>query len=130
MKKQSLWLDGMDSSICPSLRKNIDVDVLIIGGGITGISTAYHLRNSNLRICLVEQDLIGHGVTSKTTGKLTYLQELVYSDLISKHSKDVAQKYYESQKEAINLVEKIIQDNNISCDYQKVDSYIFNFYSY
>ena len=125
MKKQSLWLDGIESSICSSLKEDIDVDILIIGGGITGISTAYHLRNSNLRICLVEQDLIGHGVTSKTTGKLTYLQELVYSDLVSKHSKDVAQKYYESQKEAINLVKQIVLDNNIKCDYQKVDSYIF-----
>ena len=125
MKKQSLWLDGIKNSVCDTLKENIDVDVLIIGGGITGISTAYHLRNSNLKICVVDQDLIGHGVTSKTTGKLTYLQQLVYSDLVGNHSKAVAQKYFESQKDAIGLVEQIILDNNISCDYQKVDSYIF-----
>ena len=54
-------------------------DVLIIGGGITGISTAYHLIDSGLKVCLVEKNLIGSGVTSRTTGKLTYLQEDICS---------------------------------------------------
>ena len=69
-----------------SFNKNIEVDVLIIGGGITGLTTAYYLKDSNLNVCLVEKNYIGMGVTSKTTGKINYLQETIYSDLTSKYS--------------------------------------------
>jgi len=125
MKKNSLWLNKLEKHISKPLRKDIDVDVLIIGGGITGISTAYHLKHSNLNVCLVDQDLVGHGVTGKTTGKLTFLQELIYSTLTDEYSIETANKYLKSQQEAINIVEQIIRENNIECDYIKADSYIF-----
>ena len=120
MKKSSIWLEDIDFDESESLKENMKVDVLIIGGGITGLSTAYHLMNSDLNVCLVERNLIGHGITSRTTGKLTYLQENIYTKL-----KDKAKLYYQSQKEAISIVESIINTNKIDCDYQKVSSYIF-----
>ena len=110
MKTRSIWLES--SSKCNPINKNCDVDVLIIGGGITGISTAYHLINSNLKVCLVESNLVGHGVTSKSTAKLTFLQETVYSSL----EKEKARLYLKSQKEAIDIVNKIINDNDIKCN--------------
>lgn len=125
MKKSSLWLDGIDKNVCPQLKQDIDVDVLIIGGGMTGISTAYHLKECNLKVCIVDQDLVAHGVSSKTTGKLTFLQELIYSKLSDEYSIEKANKYLNSQKDAINLVHNIIKDNNIECDYREVDSYVF-----
>ena len=53
------------------LDKNIDVDVLIIGGGMTGINTLYQLKKSSLEVVLVEQNKIGMGVTVNSTGKLS-----------------------------------------------------------
>lgn len=125
MKKYSIWSEEIKKNIFHELKDNIEVDVLIIGGGITGISTAYHLSDSNLRICLVEKNNISSGVTSKTTGKLTYLQNLVYSNICDYYSIDVAKKYYDSQKLAIKLVESIIKNNNIDCDYMRQKSYLF-----
>ena len=125
MKKSSVWFDKIDKQSPKQLNKDLDVDVLIIGGGITGISTAYHLKDANLKICLVDQDIVAHGVSGKTTGKLTFLQELIYSTLVDEYSIEIANKYLKSQKEAINIVEQIINENNIDCDYNKVDSYIF-----
>lgn len=119
MKTRSIWLES--SSKCNPTNKNCDVDVLIIGGGITGISTAYHLINSNLKVCLVESNLVGHGVTSKSTAKLTFLQETVYSSL----EKEKARLYLKSQKEAIDIVNKIINDNDIKCNYENVSSIVF-----
>ena len=77
----SLWLNSIKLKEYKSLKENIKVDVLIIGGGMTGISTAYHLINKNKRIALVDKNKILSGITSKTTGKLTYLQETIYTKL-------------------------------------------------
>ena len=115
MKNFSLWLD-IDFDKPKVLDKNINVDILIIGAGMTGLSTAYQLRNSNLNICVVEKNLIAHGVSSKTTGKLTYLQDNIYSKL-----KDKAKLYYKSQKEVIEIVKNIVEENNIDCNLEKVD---------
>lgn len=123
MKKESIWLDNINFDKLDKLNKNEDIDVLIIGGGITGLSTAYHLMNSNLKICVVERNKILHGVTSRTTGKLTYLQENIYTKL-----KDKANIYYKSQKEAIDIIKSIIDNNSIECDLEKTKSYIFASY--
>src|SRR5574344_1172128 len=120
MKKESLWLDGIKFDKLKEINEDLSVDVLIIGGGMTGLSTAYHLINSNLKVCVVEKNIIGHAVTARTTGKLTYLQDNVYTKL-----KDKAKKYYNSQKDAIKMVEKIIKKNNIDCNYQEVESYLY-----
>ena len=74
-------------------------DVIIIGAGITGDSTAYHLKDSNLKIALFDRDKIGSGVTSRSSAKITYLQGDIYQRL-----KDKAKKYYLSQKELENEI--------------------------
>ena len=125
MKHKSIWSDIKENSICESLNKDIEVDILIIGGGITGISTLYHLKDSNLKVCLVEKNIIGSGVSSKTTGKLTYLQENIYSKLKSYHGIDKAKLYLESQKDAINIVKEIVNKENIECNLEKVKSFVF-----
>lgn len=125
MKNFSIWSEEIKKDVFYELKDNIEVDVLIIGGGITGISTAYHLSDSNLKICVVEKNNIASGITSKTTGKLTYLQNLVYSNIADYYSKEVAKKYYDSQKDAIKLVENIIKENAIDCNFTKQKSYLF-----
>ena len=77
MINKSIWLKNLKEKSLPKLHENLKTDILIIGGGITGISTAYFLKDSNKDIILVDQGKIGHGTTSKTTGKLTYLQGTV-----------------------------------------------------
>ena len=91
MKKQSIWLKDFKNSIT-ILDKDIDCDVLIIGAGITGLSTAYHLINSNLKVVVVDKDEIGNDVTARTTGKITYLQELIYTRL----KKELSEEFYDN----------------------------------
>ena len=125
MKNISIWKDIKKEKNYPKLCENKKVDVLIIGGGITGISTLYHLNNAKLKVMLVEQNEIGTSTTGNSTGKLTYLQ----NDLIDKIRKHVgdetASKYVNSQIDAIDMIKRTIEKENIDCDLQKVDSYIY-----
>lgn len=125
MKKMSLWLDGEKDSHIMELNKNINTDVLIIGGGITGMTTAYQLINSNLKVVLIDQNLIGHGVSSKTTGKLNYLQENIYTSIKNTFSVNEAELYLKAQLEAIQHVNEIINTNHIKCNFEWVQSYLF-----
>ena len=125
MKKSSIWLDNIKYKESEKLLNDSSFDVLIIGGGITGISIAYNLINSGLKVCLVEKNKIGHGVTSKTTGKITYLQELIYSNLKHTYDTKTAKLYLDSQMDAINIIKNIVDENNIDCNLEKVSSYVF-----
>lgn len=125
MENKSIWLKNIDVKPLEPLKENINVDVLIIGGGITGMSTAYNLKDSKLNIALVDRDLIGHGVTSKSTAKITYLQELIYEKLLKTFSHRDVKLYLESQIEAIMLIAKTIKENKIKCNYQKTSSFVF-----
>ena len=126
MKYKSIWESNLNNNI----RKNkkfdeIKTDVLIIGAGITGITSAYFLMNSNKKSIVIDKGIAGDGISAKTTAKITYLQQDVYSKLSKMHGIDVAKKYYNSQKDAINIIKRIIDENNIECDFENVSSVIF-----
>ena len=128
MKKKSIWIDtsNVKNRLLPSLNKDIECDILVIGGGISGLSTSYFLKDSKKKIVLIDKDKIGYGVTSHNTGKLTFMQELVYSKIESNYNKEVAKRYLDSQIEAIKLITKIIKDNKIECHLEKTSSYVFS----
>lgn len=125
MRYKSLWQSSLNLPSLDSLDETINTDILIIGGGITGISTAYNLIGKNEEVVLIDRDSCLNGVTARTTGKLTYLQELSYQNIEKIFDFETAKLYLESQKEAIRIVKKNIKDNSINCDFTKNDSLVF-----
>ena len=126
MQNKSIWLKDIKTKSSPRLDKNIKVDILIIGGGITGISCAYFLKDAGLKIALVDASKIGYGTTCKTTGKITYLQGPIYQKIKSIYGLTTAKKYLKSQKYACDLIKNIIINNNIKCNYESNSSYLFS----
>ncbi len=120
MHYYSMWLDDVKFPEYEALNENIDIDVLIIGGGITGLNVAHQLMNSNLKVCIIDKNRIAKGITARTTGKITYLQDNIYSKL-----KDNAKLYYQSQIEAINMIKKNIKKYDIDCDFKQSKSILF-----
>ena len=125
MKNKSIWLDSKVSKL-KSISNNLETDILVIGGGITGLSTLYQLSKNNLNAILVERNICGRGVTSKSTAKITFLQEKIYMNIRKFEGLEVARRYLYSQIEAMNILTNIIKNENIKCDLEKVDSILFS----
>ena len=119
MKNVSVWSENLKKNN-NILNMNITTDILIIGGGLAGILTAYFLNNSSYKVTLVERNQIGSGITSKMTGKVTILQDIL-TKMNTKNQLD----YLKSQIEALSILKNIITTNDIKCHFKKNDSYLY-----
>ena len=108
-----------------STRKNIETDILIIGGGITGIQTAFFLKETNKNITLIEANKLGGIITKKTTAKISILQGYNYQEIEKNTNLQTTLNYLDSQIYGFNLMKEIIKENNIKCNIVKNNSYIF-----
>lgn len=124
MKNTSIWLNEKDKNF-QKIDKDMEVDVLIVGGGLTGLSTMLELKDSKLNVVLVERNTCGHGVTSRSTAKITYLQEKIYANIRSFVNEEAASIYLKSQLDAIELLNNHIKKYKIDCDLTQVSSYLF-----
>lgn len=96
--RQSVWLDNFSVFATPALAKDIHCQVCIVGGGLSGIYSAYLLAKSGIDVVLVEAlSAIGEGATAYSTGKLTAQHGIIYSKLTEEQGKI----YYHANKSAI-----------------------------
>jgi len=125
---QSTWLKDSKKRKYPRLEGKIETDILIIGGGISGIMLAYQFIKSNKKVILVEQNLLYHATTGYTTGKITFQHAYKYQKLIENYGKEVALKYYQGNKWACENIKKLVDELNIDCEYIVCSHYLFNKY--
>lgn len=101
-----------------------NIDILIVGGGITGLLCAYNLFDK-YKITIIDKDKISNGITSNTTAKISYIQKNTYSNIYKYHNILTAKTYLDSQITGTNILLDIINKEKIDCDLEKVDSYLF-----
>jgi glycine/D-amino acid oxidase-like deaminating enzyme/nitrite reductase/ring-hydroxylating ferredoxin subunit len=121
---RSLWLERAETRF-PRLRSNLDVDVAVLGAGITGVTTAHLLKQAGKSVALIESSGIGYGATGYTTAKLTVGHRLVYQDLIESFGEETARRYARSNQEAIERIEAIVRENAIDCDLERASNYVY-----
>lgn len=107
------------------LNSNIEADVCIIGAGITGILTAYYLSKKGKKVIILEKDKVCEKTSGNTTAKITSQHGLFYKYLLQSEGEEFARKYYKANEKAIRNIENIVVKENLACDFEKQDSYIF-----
>ena len=121
----SYWTDTTIPVVQNPLKENLETDVVIIGGGLAGLSAAYCLTQSGKKIVLVEDGLICSGETGRTTAHLvTALDDRYYhfeKFFGVKKTKLIA----ESHRMSIDFVEQTIKKENIDCGFERVNGYLF-----
>ncbi len=120
---KSLW-NNTEKPEFNTLKGNIKTDVLIIGGGLCGLLCAYMLKNAGVDCVLVEDDRICAGITNGTTAKITVQHGLIYDKIISKYGIEKAKLYYESQKNAFELLTKLAGE--MDADLEFCNSFVYS----
>lgn len=120
----SIWVNTVNKPQFPKLSHDINTDVLIVGGGLTGILCAYMLNKSNIDYTLIEANEICSGITQNATAKITVQHGLIFEKIIKRYGIEAAKLYYESNNDALNNYKKICKD--IGCDFQIQDSFVYS----
>jgi len=121
----SYWLDTFSPRQRPPLSNDLQVDVCVIGAGIAGLTTAYFLARAGKSVAVLEDGLIGSGMTGYTTAHLTNALDDRYYELERYHGQAGARLAADSHTAAIRAVEDIVHAEGIDCDFRRVDGYLF-----
>ncbi len=120
----SVWKQEVNLTEFPKLTHDISTDVLVIGGGIAGILTAYCLKEKGIDCVLVEKDRILGGTTGNTTAKITYQHGLIYQKLIKSHGLEGAEMYFKANRLAFEKLSELCRQ--IDCDFEFKDNYVYS----
>lgn len=124
-KHEPYWLSSIKREEHPGLSEDIDVDVAIVGGGITGITTGFLLKKAGLKVAVLEANRLFSGTTGHTTAKLTSQHGLIYDRLIATFGEERAKQYAVANEEAIGFVEALVREKNIDCNFETLPAYIY-----
>lgn len=119
------WLGTTEDTDYPTLMEDIEVDAAIVGGGLSGITTAYLLKKEGLKVAVIEADRIAKATTGHTTAKITSQHDLIYDKTIKRFGKEMAQQYADANQNAIRFMEDTINSNNIECHFEVQSAYVF-----
>jgi glycine/D-amino acid oxidase-like deaminating enzyme/nitrite reductase/ring-hydroxylating ferredoxin subunit len=120
-----VWSEVGPAPARPRLEENLEADVAIVGGGITGITTAALLTAAGRRVVVLEARRIGKGETFKTTAHLTEALDVRYHRLESRFGEAGAKLAAEGQRAAIDRIARFVQELSIACDFRRVPGFLF-----
>jgi glycine/D-amino acid oxidase-like deaminating enzyme/nitrite reductase/ring-hydroxylating ferredoxin subunit len=124
MKRIPYWIDTAPIKAFPALGRDLKVDVLVVGAGITGITTAYLLKKAGLTVALIERERVATMDTGHTTAHLTYLTDASLRTLAKDFGSDHAQAAWDAGAAAIDEIEANVAREEIDCEFARVPGYL------
>lgn len=121
---QSIWAASAELPRFPALKGDTQTDVLIIGGGMAGLLTAYLLHQQGVPYLLVEKGRLGGGNTQNTTAKITFQHGLIYRKLVKSGGVSLAKQYLEAGRSAFHKFADLCA--TMDCDYEKKDNVVYS----
>ena len=120
---RSLWMDTA-AVAAPPLDRSLQTDVVVVGAGIAGISTAYELVRAGKRVVVLDRGSLGGGMTPRSSAHLAFEIDDYYETLIRLRGLDEARQYFESQSAAVDRIEQIVLGEGVDCDFARVEGYL------
>ena len=123
METKPYWMEEVLPEF-PPLANDLEVDVVVIGGGLTGITAAYLLKKEGVKVALVERQRCAAADTGHTTAHLTYVTDYRLHRLVKHFGCDGAKAFWEAGVAAIDQISNIVRELNIDCDFKWVPGYL------
>jgi glycine/D-amino acid oxidase-like deaminating enzyme/nitrite reductase/ring-hydroxylating ferredoxin subunit len=124
-RTRSVWMATADTPNGPKLAEDEGTDVCIVGGGIAGLSVAYHLTKEGKRVIVLDDGPTAGGETSRTTAHLTFYNDDGLSKIGSLHGEDGLRISTQSHSAAVDRIEQIATEEGIDCDFTRLNGYLF-----
>jgi glycine/D-amino acid oxidase-like deaminating enzyme/nitrite reductase/ring-hydroxylating ferredoxin subunit len=121
----SLWMATCDATEVPRLERDLRVPVCVIGAGLAGLTTAYLLARSGRAVVVIDDGPIGGGDTGRTTAHLSNALDDGFYKIENLFGREGSRLAAESHTAAIDLIESIASQEDIDCDFERVDGYLF-----
>jgi len=121
----SFWMETAEIPSRPALAKDIVADVCVVGAGIAGLTTAYLLADEGQSVVVLDDGPIAGGETSRTTAHLANVLDDRYSGIEHLHGEKGARLAAGSHTAAIDHIEAIVAKENIECEFERLDGYLF-----
>src|SRR5436190_18384756 len=121
----SFWERTAQKFYTTPVTENLTADICIVGAGITGLTAAYSLACEGHGVILIDDGPIGGGMTGRTTAHLVNALDDRYYELEKMLGQEFSRLSAESHTAAIDRIEKIVGDENLDCDFARVDGYLF-----
>jgi glycine/D-amino acid oxidase-like deaminating enzyme/nitrite reductase/ring-hydroxylating ferredoxin subunit len=123
-KTSSYWIDSVSLPRFPKLNQDVSVDVIVVGGGIMGVTTAYLAKQAGKTVALLERARCASVDTGHTTAHLTAVTDLRLYEIARTFSRDAALATWEAGMAAIDQIVSLIRRHDIDCDFHWVPGYL------
>src|SRR6266850_8508815 len=124
MTNLPVWIDDTPIRKFPKLQRNISVDVLVVGAGVTGITVAYLLKKAGSTVALIARERVASIDTGHTTAHLTYVTDVQLQELTRNFGVDHAQAAWDAGAAAIDEIESIVKEEGSDCEFTRVPAYL------
>jgi glycine/D-amino acid oxidase-like deaminating enzyme len=122
---RSLWYESRERGERPALDRDISADVVVVGAGIVGLTTALLLEREGASVAVLEMRHVAAGATGYNTAKLTSLHGLTYSQLAGRIGREKARTYGEANEAGIARVFELADELGIDCDLGRKPNYTY-----
>jgi glycine/D-amino acid oxidase-like deaminating enzyme/nitrite reductase/ring-hydroxylating ferredoxin subunit len=124
INSEPLWQATSDIPQFPKLTRAGSFDVVVIGGGITGLTAAYLLKRAGKKVCLVERYRLGFVDTGLTTAHVTYVTDERLPRLVKDFGEEAAARVSQAGAHAIDTIEAITKVLDIDCEFRRVPGFL------
>src|SRR4051812_45686099 len=122
---KSVWQANAAIPSFTELNTDTSADVCVVGAGIAGLTTAYLLAQAGKSVVVLDSGTVGGGETSRTTAHLVTALDWRYTELERYHGKEGARLAADSHAMAIARIEAIAQQEEVACDFERLDGFLF-----
>ena len=122
---ESVWKKNIEIPRREKLEKELHTEVVVLGGGMAGLLTAYLLQEQGLETVVLEAGRIAGGQTCNTTAKITSQHNLIYGYLQEKFGMEKAGMYAHANQQAIETYARIIEKEDIDCQFKRCPAFLY-----